>query len=101
MFRGDHLAKSPHRNIAETCRRRKQLPVLQLIAEHGVGDVVGGKGEAGDLHQQRFIGQRSGVRQLRVDDFALLQIVAGDDEVGGLDCSHPLRFTCRNLCAIR
>src|SRR5260221_2605125 len=28
MTRGDHLAKSPHWNIAEIFRRRKQLPVF-------------------------------------------------------------------------
>ena len=35
---------------------------------------VGGEGEAGDLHQQRFIGKRSRVGRLRFDDFALLQV---------------------------
>ena len=49
MLRGDHLAKSPHRNVAETFRRRKQLPVFQLIAEHGVGDVVGGEARSASI----------------------------------------------------
>ena len=101
MLRGDHLAKPPHRNVAETCRRRKQLPILQAIAEHGIGDVVGSEGEARDLHQQRLVGQRSRIGQLRLDHLALLQIVAGDDELGGLHGFDPLRFTCRNLCAVR
>ena len=101
MLRGDHLAKSPHRNVAETFGRRKQLPVFQLIAEYGVGDVVGGEGEARDLHQQRVIRQRGRVGQLRFDHLALLQIVAGDDEVGGLHCFDPGCFACSDLCAVR
>src|SRR6185295_12714729 len=55
MFRGDHLAKSPYRNVAETFGRRKQLPILQMIAEHGVSNVVGGEGETGDFYQQGLI----------------------------------------------
>ena len=64
MARGDHVAKSPHRNVAETFGRRKQLPVFQLVAEHGVGDVVGGEREAIDLDQQRVVGQCGGIGQL-------------------------------------
>ena len=60
-----------------------------MLAEHGVSNVVGGEGKAGDLHQQGVIGQRGRIRQLRVDDFALLQIVAGDDEVGGVHVLDP------------
>jgi hypothetical protein len=51
--------------------------------------VVGGEGEAGDVHQQCVIRQRGGVGPLRFDRFALLQIIAGDDEVGGLHVLGP------------
>jgi hypothetical protein len=67
VTRGDHLAKSPHRDVAEILRRRKQAPVFQLIAENGVGDVVGRERKAIDLDQQRLIGQCGCVRQLRLD----------------------------------
>ena len=53
MVGGGHLAKAPHRNVAEPLRRRKQLPVFQFIAEHRIGDVVGGEREAIDPDQQR------------------------------------------------
>jgi hypothetical protein len=54
----------------------KQLPVFELLADRGVGDVVGGECEAVDFYQQRLVGQRRRVGQLRFDDLALLQIVA-------------------------
>src|SRR5439155_2076881 len=60
-----------------------------MIAEYGIGDVVGGEGEARNLHQQRVIGQCGRVGQLRFDHLALLQIVAGDDEIGGWHCFDP------------
>ncbi len=89
MTRSHHLAKSPHRNVAEIFGRRKQLPVFQLVAENGVGDVVGGESEAVDLDQQRLIGQGGGVRQFTLDEFALLQILACNDEVGGFHVFDP------------
>jgi len=89
MFRGDHLAKSPDRNVAKAIRGGKQRPVFQMIPEHGVGDVVSGEGKARDLHQQRFVGQRIGVGQPRFDRLAALQIVARHDEVGGLHGALP------------
>jgi hypothetical protein len=79
MPRGDHVAKSPDRNDAEAVRRRKQVPVFQLIAEHRVGDVVGGEREAVDFHQQRAV--RQGFGQLRFDEAALREVVAGNDEL--------------------
>src|SRR5258708_35809657 len=83
MLRSDSLAKYPLRNVAEIFWRRKQMTVFQLIALHRVSDVVRGEGEAVDFYQQRLIGQGGVVRQLRLDDLALLQIVACNDEVGG------------------
>jgi hypothetical protein len=97
MFRGDHLAKSPHRNVAETRRRRKQLPIFQLITEHRVGDVVGGERKKVDLDEQSFARKR-GDWQSGFDQFALLQIVARDDEVKGFHCSGSRYFSCRDLC---
>ena len=101
MLRGDHFAKSPHRNVAEILRRRKQLPVFQLIAEHGVGDVVGGEGEARDLDQQRVIGQRGGVGQLRFDRSCIAADHCGRRRSRWLAWVRSLRFTCRDLCAVR
>ena len=98
MFRGDHLAKSPHRDIAKTIRRRKQRPVFQLIAHHGIGDVVGGKGKARDFHQQRFAGQSGSIWQLRRDAPALLRVVACHDEVGGGHGFDPGLMMCGDLC---
>jgi hypothetical protein len=66
-------------------------PVFQLIACNSVSDVVGGECEAVDFYQQRLVGQRRRVGQLRFDDLALLQIVASDDEVGGLHWLDPCR----------
>jgi len=43
----------------------------------------------------------AGVRQLRLDHLALLQIVSGDDKLGGLHGFDPLRFTRSDLCACR
>ena len=83
MLGDEHLAKAPHRDVAEAGGRRKQLPVFQLIAENRIGDVVGGEGEAIDPQQQRFGRQRIGIGQMQLDGPALLQIVARDDEVGG------------------
>src|SRR5437899_9701190 len=60
-----------------------------MIAEYGIGDVVGGEGEARDLHQQRLVRQRSRVGQSRLDYLALLQIVAGDDKIGGWHWFDP------------
>jgi hypothetical protein len=85
----DHLAKSPHRDVAESLRCRKQLPVLQLIAQHGIGDVVGRQREACNLDQQRLVRQRGGIGQLCLDHLACLQIIAGDDEVGGFHGGDP------------
>ena len=88
MPRGDHIAESPDRNDAEAVGRRKQLPVFQLVAEHGIGDVVGGERKAIDPDQQRAVGQLGRIGQPRLDQLALLQIVACDDEIGGV---HFLR----------
>jgi hypothetical protein len=41
------------------------------------------EGKARDLHQERLARQCGHVGQLRLDHLALLQIVAGDDEIGG------------------
>jgi hypothetical protein len=60
-----------------------------MIAEHGIGNVVGGEREACDLHQQRLVRQRGRFGQWGFDYLALLQIVAGDDEIGGLHCFDP------------
>ncbi len=68
-----------------------------MIAEYGVSDVVGGEGEARDFHQQGFLRQCGHVRQARVDHLALLQVVAGDDEVGGLHGSIPALDMQRSL----
>ena len=92
VLRGDYLAKPPHRNVAEFFRRRKQLPVFQIIAGHRVGNIVGGKREAVDLDQQRVIWQGAGIRQLRLNEFAALQIVAGDNEVGRFHVFDPGGF---------
>jgi hypothetical protein len=62
---------------------RKQLPVLQLIAQHGVGDVVGGEGEAADLDEQRVAGQIGGGGKRCFDEFAARKIVARHGEVDG------------------
>ena len=77
----DHVAEAPDRNDAEAVWRGKQLPVFQLLAEQRVSDVVGGEGEAVDLHQQRIARQRVTVRTFRADCPASLQILACDDEV--------------------
>jgi hypothetical protein len=77
----------------------EQLPIFQLVAEHGVGDVVGGESEAIDLHQQRVGGQAIGIGPLRLDRLVLLQVVAGNDEVDGLHMSDPSGLACRDLCA--
>jgi len=42
--------------------------------------------------QQRVIGQGGGVRQLRLDEFASLQIIACNDEVGGFHFFDPGSF---------
>ena len=68
-----------------------------VVAKHGIGDVVGREGEAVDFDQQRFIGKRICIRQLRFDEFAVPQIMAGNDEVGGihgstLGCSEARIF---------
>ena len=83
MAGGDHLAESPHWNVAEIFGRRKQLPVIQLIAENGVSDVVGCQCEAIDFDQQRVIGQGGGVRQLRsVISAGLGSWISSSTEVG-------------------
>jgi hypothetical protein len=84
MLRRNHIAKTPDRNVAETLRRRKQVPVFELVAGQRVGDVVGGEGEAFDLHQHRLLGQVPAFRQDRLDEFALLEVVARNDELGGI-----------------
>ncbi|MGY4254725.1 hypothetical protein ACVI1L_001793 [Bradyrhizobium sp. USDA 4516] len=98
MFRDQHLAKAPHRDDAVALGRREQMPVFQLLADHGVGDVVGGEGEAGHLHQQRIGRQRRGIGQLRLDHLALLQVVADDDEVGRVHGDDP-SFRCAGIVA--
>ena len=50
------------------------------------------KGKAVDLDQQRLIRQCGGVRQLCLDEFALLQIMARNDEVGGFHFFDPGSF---------
>ena len=45
--------------------------------------------EAIDFDQQGFVRQRGDIRQLHLDEFALLQIVAGHDEVGGFHGFDP------------
>ena len=50
---------------------------------------------------KRVIGQCSHVGQLRLDHLALLQIVAGDDEISGWHWFDPCFFTCSDLCADR
>ena len=82
IFGDDHVAKAPHGDVAEIGWRREQPPVTQLLAEYRVGDVVGGESKAIDFHQQRVIGQRARIGQVRLDQFALLEIISGDDEVG-------------------
>jgi hypothetical protein len=82
MFRGGHLAKAPHRNVAETVWRGKELPVFQLVAEHRIGDVVGGEGEAVDLHQQGVGRQCIRIGKPGRDHLALLEIISRNDEVG-------------------
>ena len=77
------------RDVAEILGRREQLPVFQPIAENSVSDVVGCEREAIDFDQQRFVGQHSSIGQLSLDEFALLQIVAGNDEVGGFHFFDP------------
>jgi hypothetical protein len=97
MLGGDHVAKAPHRDVAKTFGRRKQLPIFQLVAERGVGDVVGGESEAIDLHQQRVGGQRVRIGQQRLDQLALLKIISGDDEIGCLHVSIQALFGPRSL----
>jgi len=89
MARGDDVAESPHRDVAETFGRRKQLPVFQLVAEHRIGDIVGGEREAIDLDQQGVVRQLAGVGQFPLDESALLQIVACNGEIGGFHFFDP------------
>jgi hypothetical protein len=86
----------------------KQLPVFQFVAKHGVSDVVGGEGEAIDLDQQRIVGQLSGVGDRGLDEFAVMKVIARDDEVGGVHGSisgasgwrkiPAAIFACSNEC---
>ena len=69
------------------------MPVFHLIAGHRIGDIVGGEGEAVDLDQQGFLGQVGDSRQRCFDEFALLQVVARNDEVGGFHFRVPGVFT--------
>jgi hypothetical protein len=100
MLRGDHLAKPPYRNVAETFGRRKQLPVFQTIAEHGVGDVVGGEGEARDLHQQRSSGSAPH-RAVASRSPCIAADRCGRRRSRWHALFRSLRFTRSDLCACR
>ena len=89
MARGDHVTESPHWNVAVAIRCGKQTPVFELIAQHRIGDVVGGEGEAVDFQQQAIDGQIVGGRKRYINEAALLEVVAGDDELSGC---HVLAF---------
>jgi len=78
--------------LPEIVGRRKQLPVFQLVAEHGVGDVVGVKAKRSILISSAPSGNLGSIGQPRFDGLALLQIVARDDEVVDIIFSVPAVF---------
>ncbi len=73
-----HLGEAPHRHPPPALRGGEEVPVGHGVAEHRIGDVVGGQAEAVDLQQRLTLVQlgRLGARRPRRPDVA-----AVDEEV--------------------
>jgi hypothetical protein len=95
MFRRDHIAKSPCRNGTETFRWRKQAPVFQSFAHDGVGNVVAAKAKRSIFTSNQSLGSALGNCR---DHLELLQIIFGDNKVGGL-MFGPRIVRSRGRCA--
>ncbi|WP_445490694.1 hypothetical protein [Rhodopseudomonas sp. RCAM05734] len=78
-----------------------RLPVFQRIAERGVGDVVGGDGEAIDLQQDAVFRQSVRIGQVRLDHFAVLKIVARNDELKSTHSRPRVGSSASSCCTMK
>ncbi|MNP50540.1 hypothetical protein D3C76_1448100 [compost metagenome] len=78
-----HLGEAPDRDDAHPfLPRRKELPIAHRLAQGGIGDVVGGEGEAVDTQQRLPFAKIPGL-QLVFTDAAFGNLVALDQQFQG------------------
>jgi len=95
MPRGDNIPESPRRDYAETIGSRKQIPVVEFLAENRVENIVGGQRNAIDFDQDRAVGEIDRVSARSIDDLAVIELRFADSEAPGL-CWH-FRLHCHRF----
>ncbi len=74
----DHVGVAPHRHPAPALLGGEEVPVLEHVADDGVGDVVGAQAEGVDAQPGLALVQR---RRVELDDAHLVEIAAVDLQV--------------------